>query len=107
MNTWMTEFQVGLDHLDGFLTASEVFASASLREPGMVSFALLQRIDDPSRFSLFEVFHDDQARETQRHTLHFQAWMEAISEWLIGSFVPLPFLPIYPPAEDWERHLES
>lgn len=107
MNTRMTDIQVKHGQVEGFLAASAPFAEACLREPGLVSFALLQQLNAPLHFSLFEVYHDDQAWEAHLAAEHFTGWKAAIASLLELPLAPQPYAPIYPPPEDWEQHLEA
>ena len=107
MNTKMTDIQVKHGQVEAFLAASTPFASACLREPGLVSFALLQQLNALVRFSLFEVYHNDQAWEAHLSSEHFTAWQAAIAPLLELPLTAQPYAPIYPPPEDWERHLEQ
>jgi quinol monooxygenase YgiN len=93
--------------VDEFLAMTAPFAGESLRESGLVSFALLQLVNDPARFSMFDVYHDDAAREAHLNSVHYLAWMNSISLLLAEPMMPLPYMPIFPPPEDWEQHLET
>jgi len=106
MNTWLTSIQINPARVDEFLAASAPFAGESLRESGLVSFALLQQVNDPARFSMFDVYHDDHAYEEHLKSAHYLAWMNSISSLLAEPISSLPYTPIFPPPEDWERHLE-
>ena len=107
MNTWLTAIHIKPEHVEKFLTASTPFAGESLRESGLVSFALLQQLNDPACFSMFDVYHDDPAREEHLKSAHYLAWLTLITPLLAEPMTPLPYMPIFPPPEDWERHLET
>ena len=107
MNTWLTSIQINPARVDEFLAASAPFAGESLRESGLVSFALLQQINDPAFFSMFDVYHDDAARDAHLNSVHYLAWMNSITSLLAEPMSPQPYTPIFPPPEDWERHLEE
>jgi quinol monooxygenase YgiN len=107
MNTRLTSIHINPEHVNEFLAITAPFAGESLRESGLVSFALLQQVNDPARFSMFDVYHDDRAYEEHLKSAHYQAWMNSISPMLAEPMSPLPFTPIFPPPEDWERHLED
>ena len=107
MNTWLTSIQINPARVDEFLAASAPFAGESLRESGLVSFALLQQVHDSARFSMFDVYHDDAAYEEHLKSAHYLAWMNSISSLLAEPLSSLPYTPIFPPPEDWERHLET
>ena len=107
MNTWLTSIQINPARVDEFLAASAPFAGESLRESGLVSFALLQQVNEPAHFSMFDVYHDDAAYEEHLKSAHYLAWMNSISSLLAEPMSSLPYTPIFPPPEDWEQHLET
>jgi len=107
MNTWLTSIQINLASVDKFLAASAPFAGESLRESGLVSFALLQQVNNPAHFSMFDVYHDDAARETHLKSAHYLVWLDSIFPLLAEPMTPLSYTPIFPPPEDWEQHLEA
>ncbi len=107
MNTWLTSIHIKPEHVDEFLAITAPFAGESLRESGLVSFALLQQANDPARFSMFDVYHDDQAYEEHLKSAHYLVWMNSITPTLAEPMRPHPYMPIFPPPEDWEQHLEA
>jgi autoinducer 2-degrading protein len=107
MHTCMTTIQIKPALVAEFLAVSTPFASACLREPGLVSFALLQQVNAPARFSLFEVYHDEPAWKTHLESQHYLAWQAAITRLLEQPLAAQRYLPIFPPPEDWEQHLET
>lgn len=107
MNTWLTAIHIKPEHIEKFLATSTPFAGESLRESGLVSFALLQRVDDIAQFSMFDVYHDAAARENHLTSAHYLAWLTIVTPLLAAPMTSLPFNPIFPPPEDWERHLET
>jgi len=107
VNTWMTAIQIKNNEVEGFLAVSADFAGACLREPGLVSFALLRQLNAPANFSLFEVYHDEQAWQAHINSEHFRTWQTFIAPLLDLPLTPQPYTPIFPPPEDWERHLEE
>jgi len=107
MNTWLTTIQIKSGRIEDFLAVTVPFASACMGEAGMVSFALLQRMDNPACFSLFEVYHNDPAREAHFNSAHFLAWQKAAGPLFETEALAQPYTPIFPPPEDWERHMET
>lgn len=107
MNTWLTAIYIKPEYVDKFLEATSPFAEESLRESGLVSFALLQQVETSSHFSMFDVYHDDVARAAHLSSAHYLMWLEIVTPLLAEPMTPLPYLPIFPPPEDWEHHLET
>ncbi len=107
MNTWLTSIHIKPEHVDEFLAITAPFAGECLRESGLVSFALLRQVHDSARFSMFDVYHDDAARKAHLNSVHYLTWINSISSMLAEPMMPLPYMPIFPPPEDWEQHLED
>jgi len=63
-----------------FVKASLVKAPQSLQEEGVTGFDLLQRIDDPTRFMLVEVFASAGAETAHRATAHYDVWRKAVDD---------------------------
>jgi (4S)-4-hydroxy-5-phosphonooxypentane-2,3-dione isomerase len=64
---------------DAFRTASLANAAASIREPGVVRFDVIQEAADPTRFVLIEVYRDADGATAHKQTPHYQAWRDAVS----------------------------
>jgi quinol monooxygenase YgiN len=70
------------EHLEAFKQATVVNASNSRKEPGVVRFDFLQNTDDPTRFSLYEVYRDRAAVDAHKQTAHYNVWAEKVVPWL-------------------------
>jgi (4S)-4-hydroxy-5-phosphonooxypentane-2,3-dione isomerase len=75
--------QVKTDALDQFVAETKVNARNSRKEPGVVRFDVIQEVDDPSRFALFELYRDEQAIEAHRATAHYAKWRDAVPALLV------------------------
>lgn len=53
-------------------------ARKTVQEPGIIRFDIFQDVEDPTHFSLFEVYKDMAAREAHLETEHFLVWKEAV-----------------------------
>jgi autoinducer 2-degrading protein len=67
------------EHVDGFIAATLANARASIQEPGIARFDLIQQNDDPTRFVLIEIYRtpDDPARH--KATAHYATWRDAVA----------------------------
>ena len=79
--------EVQPEKLEAFLTEARANAQASRAEADVTQFDLLQQSDSPHRFMLYEVYRDEAALETHRHTPHFQRWVERGVPLLTGERV--------------------
>lgn len=93
---------VSADHVAEFIEASRKNASASLREPGVVRFDLVQNETDPTRFVLVEVYRDDEAPARHKQTTHYLAWRDAVEPWMASPRSSTRFRAVYPEPVRWE-----
>ncbi len=71
--------QVVPDQLDAFLDASLANARASLQEPGILRFDVIQDLADPSHVLLVEVYRDDAAAAAHKETAHYATWRDTVA----------------------------
>jgi quinol monooxygenase YgiN len=67
------------EQVDAFVAATLANARASIQEPGIARFDLIQQSDDPTRFVLIEIYRttDDPARH--KATAHYATWRDAVA----------------------------
>lgn len=75
------------DKLDEFLAEATANARASRQEPGVIQFDLLQQIESPTKFLLYEIYASTAALEAHRQTPHFARWLERGVPLLAGERV--------------------
>ncbi len=51
-------------------------------EPGNVRFDVLQAVDDPNRFMLYEAYHEKDDFAKHQQTPHYFRWKEAVTDWM-------------------------
>jgi len=64
---------------DDFLAASLDNARASLAEPGVLRFDVIQDQDDPDHVVLVEVYRDGDASAAHKQTAHYATWRDRVS----------------------------
>lgn len=62
-----------------FIAATRANAEASLREPGVARFDVVQQQDDPCRFVLVEAYRTDSAPAEHKATLHYATWRDTVA----------------------------
>jgi autoinducer 2-degrading protein len=65
---------------EDFLAATLVNARASLDEPGVLRFDVIQDLADPEHVVLVEVYRDDEASAAHKLTSHYATWRDAVAE---------------------------
>ena len=70
---------VSPEHVGAFIAATLANARASIQEPGIARFDLIQQADDPTRFVLIEIYRttDDPARH--KATAHYATWRDTVA----------------------------
>ena len=68
------------DAVEAFRAASIDNARASLREPGVARFDVVQSTEDPTRFVLVEVYRTADAPAAHKATAHYARWRDAVAD---------------------------
>lgn len=79
MITTVCNVHVTAEGVEAFKAASLANAEGSRNEPGVTRFDLLQQVDDPTRFVLYEEYVDEAATKAHKQTPHYLAWREAVA----------------------------
>src|SRR5258708_8984675 len=83
-----------------FLAATTVNARASLTEPGVLRFDVLQDQHDPAHVVLTEVYRDDDAAAAHKLTPHYAAWRDAVAGMMAEPRASQKYSAVLPAAED-------
>jgi len=65
--------------VEEFKAATLANARASIREPGIARFDVVQQQDDPTRFVLVEAYRTPEAPAAHKETRHYQTWRDAVA----------------------------
>ena len=85
-----------------FLAATLVNAEASLGEPGVARFDVIQDQADPGHAVLVEVYRDDDAAAAHKLTPHYAAWRDAVADMMAEPRASTRFAAVFPDeAEGW------
>ena len=79
-----------------FLDATEVNANASLGEPGVARFDVIQDQADPAHVVLVEVYRDDDAAAAHKRTPHYAAWRDAVADMMAEPRASTRFAAVFP-----------
>ena len=85
-----------------FLAATLVNARASLAEPGVLRFDVIQDEADAAHVVLVEVYRDADASAAHKLTPHYAAWRDAVAEMMAELRASTRFSAVFPPdGEGW------
>ena len=89
------------DRVDDFLAATEVNATATRQERGVVRFDVLQDREDPGHVVLVEVYRDDEAATAHKATPHYAQWRDAVAPIMARPRQSARFMNVSPDDSDW------
>jgi (4S)-4-hydroxy-5-phosphonooxypentane-2,3-dione isomerase len=70
------------ENIDQFIEATLENHQNSIKEKGNLRFDVLQRRDDPSKFTLYEAYASDEEAAAHRKTAHYLKWRETVESWM-------------------------
>lgn len=93
--------QVRPEFIAAFQAATLANARASVQEPGIARFDVVQQADDPTRFVLVEVYRDAQAPARHKETAHYATWRDTVAPMMAVPRTSVKFTNVFPPDAAW------
>ncbi|MCX6956135.1 MAG: antibiotic biosynthesis monooxygenase [Verrucomicrobia bacterium] len=87
--------------VDAFKAASLANARASVREPGIARFDVLQQADDPTRFVLVEAYRTPADQAAHRETAHYATWRDTVAPMMAVPRTATRFVNLFPDDTGW------
>jgi (4S)-4-hydroxy-5-phosphonooxypentane-2,3-dione isomerase len=84
------------EHREGFIEAPLDNARNTIREPGNLRFDVLQELDDPNRFVIYEAYRDDAALAAHKASAHYARWAAAVNPWMAEIRRGVKLAPLFP-----------
>ncbi len=84
-----------------FISASLENAKASVNEPGIARFDILQDREAPDRFVLVEVYRTKNDPASHKETEHYQRWKEGVEVMMAVPRTKKVYENIYPDEKGW------
>jgi (4S)-4-hydroxy-5-phosphonooxypentane-2,3-dione isomerase len=76
-------------------------ARASVQEPGIARFDVVEQQDDPTRFVLVEVYRTPEAAAAHKETAHYAAWRDAVAPMMAEPRHSVKFTEVFPDPQGW------
>jgi quinol monooxygenase YgiN len=89
------------ESVETFRQATVENARNSVQEPGIARFDVIQQQDDPTRFTLIEVYRDHEATVKHKETAHYAKWRDTVAEMMAEPRSSVRFYNIFPGDEGW------
>jgi len=87
--------------VEAFKEATLANARASVQEPGIARFDVVQQQDDPTRFVLVEVYRDTNAAAAHKETRHYAVWRDAVASMMAELRSSVKFSNFFPDDKEW------
>lgn len=68
--------------VDKFIAVTKYNHENSRKEPGNVRFDVLQSRDDPTKFTLYEVYASEEAAAFHKTTEHYNKWRDEVADYM-------------------------
>jgi (4S)-4-hydroxy-5-phosphonooxypentane-2,3-dione isomerase len=82
--------------VEDFLAATLANARASLAEPGVLRFDVIQDQADPAHVVLVEVYRDADAPAAHKLTPHYATWRDAVAEMMAEPRASEKYSAVFP-----------
>lgn len=98
----LVEVHVKADAVAAFREATLANARASVQEPGIARFDVIQRKDDPTRFMLIEVYRSAEAPAAHKATQHYATWRDTVAPMMASPRVSQQYHNLHPADAGWD-----
>ena len=88
------------ENVDEFIEASIDNSTNTRNEPLNLRFDVLQSLDDPNRFFLYEVYKDESGFIAHKETDHYKRWRERVAPMMAQDRVGVKHKNIFPTTEE-------
>ncbi len=89
------------ESVEAFRQATVENAQNSIQEAGVTRFDVVQQHDDPTRFVLVEVYHNDEAAAAHKETAHYKKWRDTVADLMAEPRSSVKFTNIFPGTTGW------
>ena len=76
-------------------------ARASIQEPGIARFDVIQQQDDLTRFVLIEVYRSTEAAAAHKETVHYAKWRDTVAGMMAQPRHSVKYIDVFPDPQDW------
>lgn len=89
------------EYIDAFTEATLANARASILEPGIARFDVVQNREDACHFVLVEAYRDEQAPAHHKGTPHYATWRDTVAPMMAEPRSSTKFVNHFPHDLEW------
>lgn len=87
--------------IEAFKAATLANARASVQEPGIAAFDVVQQSDDPTHFVLVEAYRTPAAPAAHKETAHYATWRDTVAPMMAEPRSSVKFANVFPEDAAW------
>jgi len=87
------------EHRKKFIEATLENAKNTIKEPGNLRFDVIEQLDDPNRFMLYEVYRDEMGMAAHKDTPHYSKWRDTVESWMAEPRRGVKHTNLFPESE--------
>jgi quinol monooxygenase YgiN len=76
-------------------------ARASVQEPGIARFDVVEQQDDATRFVLVEVYRTPEAATAHKQTAHYAKWRDTVAPMMAEPRQSVKYSAVFPDPQGW------
>jgi quinol monooxygenase YgiN len=95
------QVRVKPESVEAFKAATLANARASVQEPGIARFDVVQQTDDLTRFVLVEAYRTSDAPAAHKATAHYATWRDTVAPMMAEPRTSVKFGNVFPGDSDW------
>ncbi len=95
------QVKVKPESVEAFKKVTLANARASVKEPGIARFDVVQQQDDPTKFVLVEAYRTPEAPAAHKETKHYQTWRDAVAPIMAEPRSSVKFVNVFPEDAAW------
>jgi quinol monooxygenase YgiN len=92
---------VRAESVEDFRQATIENARASVQEPGIARFDVVEQQDDATRFVLVEVYRTLEAAAAHKETAHYAKWRDAVAPMMAEPRQSKKYDAVFPDPAGW------
>ncbi|MDY7227353.1 antibiotic biosynthesis monooxygenase [Hyalangium rubrum] len=89
------------EHVDAFREATLANARASVKEPGIARFDVVQDTEDKTRFVLVEAYRTPEAPAAHKETAHYLKWRDTVAPMMAEPRTSKKYVNAFPEDAGW------
>lgn len=101
MNIVLVHICVRPERIQEFIAATTENARHSILEPGIARFDFIQESEDPTKFTLIEVYRDPEAPVRHKQTPHYDRWRRTVMDMMAEPRFGVKYTNLFPGDEGW------